>query len=43
MSKSYRPAKNPWTGQKSFLQINREHLAQKHDFHIKKYYSGHGN
>ena len=36
MSKNYRLVKNPWTGQKGFLQLNREHLAQKHDFHIKK-------
>ena len=36
MSKIYRPAKNPWTGPKSFLHINREHLAQKHGFISRK-------
>ena len=35
-SKSYRPAKTPWTDQKRSPQTNKQHLAPKHDSHIRK-------
>ena len=42
-SKNYRPAKKPWTGQKGSPQINKQHLAPKHDSHIRKDHRGHRN
>ena len=35
-SKSDSPAKKPWTGQKGSPQTNKQHLAPKHDSHIRK-------
>ena len=42
-SKNYRPAKKPWTGQKGSPQTNKQHLAPKHDSHIRKDHRGHRN
>ena len=42
-SKNYRPAKKPWTGQKGSPQTNKQHLAPKHDSHIRKVHRGHRN
>ena len=42
-SKNYRPAKKPWTGQKGSPQINKQHLAPKHDSHIRKDHRDHRN
>ena len=42
-SKNYRPAKKPWTGRKGSPQTNKQHLALKHDSHIRKDCRGHRN
>ena len=42
-SKNYRPAKKPWTSQKGSPQTNKQHLAPKHDSHIRKDHRGHRN
>ena len=42
-SKNYRSAKKSWTGQKGSPQTNKQHLAPKHDSHIRKDRRGHRN